>query len=99
MKVKSLLLAAAGLFAFGVTNAAWAGSVPRCISGMGMENVRDKGSKCESKKYAWNKNSKCKCPGYNAARTTKCWQEPPYSVLGLGIVYTCVLPKKGVTHD
>ena len=70
MKLKAFALTA-GLLAFGVTNAAWANPY-KCKNNLDGQ-TRNSGSKCTSKSYKFNKNSKCTCPGDKPAATKKCF--------------------------
>jgi hypothetical protein len=93
MKLKAFALTA-GLLAFGVTNAAWA-DLPQCKTNLDGQ-VRETGSKCTSKSYKFNMDSRCTCPGDKPAATKKCHAlvVPPNAPLTAGkrSVYSCEVP-------
>jgi hypothetical protein len=92
MKLKAFVLTA-GLIAFGA-NAAYAASPwPGCTTNLdGM--IRDKGDKCTSKSYKFNKNSKCTCPGDKPNATKKCQYHEfdPIIKTPIGKIYSCEVP-------
>ena len=89
MKLKALVLTA-GLIAFGA-NAAWAyQGLDECKTNLDGQ-VRDKGNKCTSKSYKFNKNSKCTCPGDKPNATKKCIKIPLNAFDGM-YHYSCEVP-------
>ena len=91
MKLKALVLTA-GLIAFGA-NAAWS-ALPPCKTIPPDGQVSDKGDKCTSKSYKFNKNGKCTCPGDKPNATKKCTYRVGGVISGgtLDDVYSCEVP-------